>query len=203
MPIEWPGERTTARHDKEKDGSIQNWFGGLVDGMRDASGNMYMRNRYYDPATGQFTQADPIGLAGGPNAFGFANGDPVSYSDPYGLCATWQKLRHPFLCARLALGLLGAHPDPKLPDPINEIEGQESSVTREPPQQMSNVRFPGDPGPITRTSPRPTCVTREQALLPGRVARRSERPKERVAGECALSVPGWREPLPVRWLRLL
>jgi hypothetical protein len=46
---------------------------------------MYMRNRYYDPKTGQFTQPDPIGLAGGLNAFGFANGDPVSYSDPYGL----------------------------------------------------------------------------------------------------------------------
>ena len=53
--------------------------------MRDASSQMYMRNRYYDPATGQFTQADPIGLAGGLNAFGFANGDPITYSDPYGL----------------------------------------------------------------------------------------------------------------------
>jgi uncharacterized protein RhaS with RHS repeats len=46
---------------------------------------MYMRNRYYDPRTGQFTQTDPIGLAGGLNAYGFAAGDPVSYSDPYGL----------------------------------------------------------------------------------------------------------------------
>ena len=55
--------------------------------MRDASGQMYMRNRYYDPATSQFTQADPIGLAGGLNAFGFANRDPVTYSDPYGLAA--------------------------------------------------------------------------------------------------------------------
>ena len=85
-PIQWPGERTTVRHELEEDGRIQNWFGGLVDGMRDASGQMYMRNRYYDPKTGQFTQTDPIGLAGGLNAYGFANGDPVSYSDPYGLC---------------------------------------------------------------------------------------------------------------------
>jgi uncharacterized protein RhaS with RHS repeats len=53
--------------------------------MRDASGQMYMRNRYYDPASGQFTQPDPIGLAGGLNAYGFAAGDPVTYSDPYGL----------------------------------------------------------------------------------------------------------------------
>ena len=85
-PIQWPGERTTPRHELEEDGNIRNWFGGLVDGMRDASGQMYMRNRYYDPATGQFTQPDPIGLAGGLNAYGFAEGDPVSYSDPYGLC---------------------------------------------------------------------------------------------------------------------
>jgi RHS repeat-associated protein len=79
------GERTSARHELEPDPSIQNWYGGLVDGMRDASGQMYMRNRYYDPATGQFTQSDPIGLAGGLNAYGFAAGDRVSYSDPYGL----------------------------------------------------------------------------------------------------------------------
>jgi uncharacterized protein RhaS with RHS repeats len=46
---------------------------------------MYRRNRYYDPMTGQFTQSDPIGIAGGLNTYGFASGDPVSYSDPYGL----------------------------------------------------------------------------------------------------------------------
>ena len=92
-PIQWPGERTTARHELDPDGNIQNWFGGLVDGMRDASGQMYMRNRYYDPATGQFTQADPIGLAGGLNAFGFADGDPVSYSDPYGLASNCREGR--------------------------------------------------------------------------------------------------------------
>ncbi|HEX6373279.1 MAG TPA: RHS repeat-associated core domain-containing protein [Longimicrobium sp.] len=101
VPIQWPGERTTARHELEPDGSIRNWFGGLVDDMRDASGQMYRRNRYYDPATGQFTQPDPIGLAGGLNAYGFAAGDPVSYDDPYGLriecknfhgCQMWMRI---------------------------------------------------------------------------------------------------------------
>jgi hypothetical protein len=38
------------------------------------------------PRHGQFTQPDPIGLAGGLNSYGFAAGDPVSYADPYGLC---------------------------------------------------------------------------------------------------------------------
>jgi len=47
-----------------------------------------MRNRYYDPKSRQFTQEDPIGLAGGLNLYGFAHGDPVNFSDPYGLCPT-------------------------------------------------------------------------------------------------------------------
>jgi uncharacterized protein RhaS with RHS repeats len=50
-----------------------------------------MRNRYYDPKKGQFTQQDPIGIAGGLNLYGYANGDPVSLSDPFGL--------HPCLAA--------------------------------------------------------------------------------------------------------
>lgn len=61
------------------------WWGSLISGGRDASGQMYMRNRYYDPASGRFTQEDPIGLAGGLNVYGFAGGDPVNFSDPYGL----------------------------------------------------------------------------------------------------------------------
>ena len=46
-----------------------------------------MRNRYYDPSAGRFTQEDPIGLAGGLNLYGFAAGDPVNFSDPFGLFA--------------------------------------------------------------------------------------------------------------------
>ncbi|HVH12278.1 MAG TPA: RHS repeat-associated core domain-containing protein, partial [Longimicrobium sp.] len=65
----------------------ESWHGTLLTEKRDASGLLYRRNRYYDPATGRFTQEDPIGLAGGVNAYGFADGDPVGYSDPYGLCS--------------------------------------------------------------------------------------------------------------------
>jgi hypothetical protein len=32
-----------------------------------------------------FTQIDPIGLRGGLNLYGFAGGDPVNFSDPFGL----------------------------------------------------------------------------------------------------------------------
>jgi RHS repeat-associated protein len=87
IAVRWPGYRTTAWHHDAKEPDIRAWWGGLVDGMRDASGQQYKRNRYYDPATGQFTQPDPIGIAGGLNSYGFAAGDPVSYDDPYGLCA--------------------------------------------------------------------------------------------------------------------
>ena len=33
-----------------------------------------------------YTQQDPIGIAGGLNLYGFAGGDPVNFSDPFGLC---------------------------------------------------------------------------------------------------------------------
>ena len=61
------------------------WWGSATAAMADASGLQYRRNRYYDGATGRFTQEDPIGVAGGLNSYGFAAGDPVNYSDPLGL----------------------------------------------------------------------------------------------------------------------
>jgi len=62
------------------------WLGSLVEHGAGSTGLLYRRNRYYDPQSGRFTQQDPIGLAGGVNLYGFAGGDPVSYSDPFGLC---------------------------------------------------------------------------------------------------------------------
>jgi RHS repeat-associated protein len=67
------------------------WYGSLVQFKQDASGLTFARNRYYDGRTGRFTQEDPIGLAGGLNAYGFASGDPVNYSDPFGLCPPADK----------------------------------------------------------------------------------------------------------------
>ena len=61
------------------------WVGSLLANGVGSIGMAYRRNRFYNPATGQFNQQDPIGLAGGANSYGFAGGDPISYSDPFGL----------------------------------------------------------------------------------------------------------------------
>ncbi len=63
------------------------WAGSLLESKQDASGQLYMRNRYFDPKMGRFTQEDPISFAGGMNLYGFGGGDAVNYSDPYGLSA--------------------------------------------------------------------------------------------------------------------
>lgn len=45
----------------------------------------YNRYRDYDPDTGRYVQADPIGLRGGSNLYGYASANPVNVSDPSGL----------------------------------------------------------------------------------------------------------------------
>lgn len=45
----------------------------------------YNWHRFYDPRVGRYTKADPIGLEGGWNRFGYANGSPLTFFDPRGL----------------------------------------------------------------------------------------------------------------------
>jgi hypothetical protein len=42
-------------------------------------------HRIYDPSTGRYISADPIGLAGGINLYAYVLGDPVNWVDPWGL----------------------------------------------------------------------------------------------------------------------
>jgi len=45
-----------------------------------------MRARYYSPTLRRFINQDPIGLAGGMNLYWYADGNPLFFIDPYGLC---------------------------------------------------------------------------------------------------------------------
>jgi RHS repeat-associated protein len=48
------------------------------------NGFYYLRHRYYDPATAQFTTPDPL-FAMTRSRYGYAANDPVNWSDPLGL----------------------------------------------------------------------------------------------------------------------
>jgi len=85
MTVIWPEQYAGMYGNPTQGFAREQWFGSLAQDKLDNSGQLYKRNRYYDPSSGRFTQEDPIGLAGGLNAYGFAKGNPVSYNDPFGL----------------------------------------------------------------------------------------------------------------------
>lgn len=49
------------------------------------TGLHYNYFRYYEPETGRYLSSDPIGVAGGLNTYGYANGNPINRLDPFGL----------------------------------------------------------------------------------------------------------------------
>jgi RHS repeat-associated protein len=71
------------------------WLGGC--GVMRAGGSpssaaafspLYLtRHRLYSPVLRRFLSADPLGIDGGLNLYAYANGNPLAYIDPLGLCA--------------------------------------------------------------------------------------------------------------------
>ncbi|MGW8369430.1 MAG: golvesin C-terminal-like domain-containing protein, partial [Gammaproteobacteria bacterium] len=57
------------------------------------SGLHYNHFRDYDPATGRYIESDPVGLHGGLNAFAYAEGNPLYWSDNLGLYTLRQAVR--------------------------------------------------------------------------------------------------------------
>ena len=63
------------------------------------SGLHYNRYRDYDPKIGRYIQSDPVGIAGGLSIYAYAEGNPVSLTDPLGLSpwitmATFRVMRN-------------------------------------------------------------------------------------------------------------
>ena len=53
--------------------------------MQAESGLYYNWNRQYDPTTGRYTQADPLGLVDGSSRYAYVGNDPLQQIDPKGL----------------------------------------------------------------------------------------------------------------------
>jgi len=69
------------------------------------TGLHYNWNRYYDPITGHYISADPIGLEGGLNLYAYVGGNPVNWSDPWGLVScTYSISSHTMTCTSNAGG---------------------------------------------------------------------------------------------------
>ena len=67
-------------------------FNGKYGVMTDPNSLLYMRARYYNPYLCRFISADPSGFNGGMNFYAYANANPVSYLDPFGLGAVSDNL---------------------------------------------------------------------------------------------------------------
>ena len=63
--------------------------------VTDANGLIYMRARYYSPAMKRFINADiihgEISDSTSLNRYAYVNGNPVSFTDPFGLAKWWQN----------------------------------------------------------------------------------------------------------------
>lgn len=66
-------------------------FNGQWGIQTDTNGLLNMRARYYSPYLMRFLNADPVGFSGGTNWFAFADGNPISNTDPFGLWS-WKSV---------------------------------------------------------------------------------------------------------------
>jgi RHS repeat-associated protein len=60
-------------------------FNGRYGVQTDPNGLLYMRARFYNPLLCRFINADPSGFLGGLNFYAYADGNPISLIDPFGL----------------------------------------------------------------------------------------------------------------------
>jgi RHS repeat-associated protein len=67
------------------------------------AGLHYNMHRDYDPAVGRYVESDPLGLKAGVNTYAYAGGNPISNSDPLGLCKVEIRFKQVPLMGRLGV----------------------------------------------------------------------------------------------------
>ena len=112
-------------------------YGGFFGVMTDANGLIAMRARYYNPLTMRFLNSDPA--MDGLNWYAYANGNPISNSDPSGLAAN------------ISIGYtqvpgFGIHGQHHTFTIIQDTETGEQMVTRAGPSAADGVHKPSGVG---------------------------------------------------------
>jgi RHS repeat-associated protein len=100
----------------------------------DGTGLNYYRARYQSPVLGRFISEDPIGLAGGANAYAYAEGNPISFTDPLGTITTVDAycMQHPADCADMVRDMIE-----------NNSQVVHGSVTEEASRAADTIREVG------------------------------------------------------------
>ena len=93
-----------------------------------ATGLVYARARWYDPSTGSFLTADPLGYQDSSNLYAFCGGDPVNCKDPTGTEAARTAkggvyITNPKNGARYLISKTDAEADPVALQDMLMIEG--------------------------------------------------------------------------------
>jgi RHS repeat-associated protein len=82
-----PGTQAAALTDITQLAAATAWRGRRID----PTGFYDLGARYYEPTSGRFLSADPMGQAASPSLYDFAGGDPVNFFDPNGRCSQQQQ----------------------------------------------------------------------------------------------------------------
>ena len=131
---------------------------------------IYLHAGYFDPKLGTFLSPDPIGVAGGMNAYGYGFGNPLSGSDRSGLrwefhCDSWNTrtregrdgVIHVSPTGECASGHdVWVDDDPN--DPRDEYDPRDPSDPRNPrdPRDPRDPKDPKDPKDPEKEPPPPT-----------------------------------------------
>lgn len=134
-----PGESVFFISPQTRTASRQNAF--CYD--RTASGrSLYNYFRDYEPGTGRYVEADPIGLDGGMNLYAYVDGNPINKVDPLGLRSSfldWLDIFGKSKCTLLLPKTLAADkacdaectPDSNFSDQVEYMEKYSASFLSE------------------------------------------------------------------------